>query len=353
MRLPSPLGDKHSHPARYGWRVQKLPSASVVVPTFNGAPLLERILAPLLDDPAASEVIVVVDGSRDGSFELVEQLARNEPRLRGILIENRGDMGAREEGARAAIGEIVLFVDDDVLADAGLVTGHARRHAERAADVVVGYMPVTLSSRRSSDDFALRLYASEYEGRCQIYERDPESAVRELWGGNFSMRRADCLAIGMTNPGFTEHYHADRDFGIRCLEAGLTGTFDRALAATHLHQRTLEAFIRDARSQGAARVLLPRFHPGTVAPPTPSEFVRGLPRSLAVLVRVTRRPRAYSIAARSLAGAVRGTGRIRMWAAQRAIARVLRRIEQQRGAIEEARGAGATPPNHSPVGRAP
>ena len=61
--------------------------------------------------------------------------------------------------------------------------------------------------------------------------------MRELWGGNFSMRRADCLAIGMTNPGFTEHYHADRDFGIRCLEAGLTrGTVrSRALAATHLH----------------------------------------------------------------------------------------------------------------------
>jgi glycosyltransferase involved in cell wall biosynthesis len=296
----------------------------------------------LLDDPAASEVIVVVDGSRDGSFDLVERLARHEPRLRGMLIENRGDMGARAEGARAAAGEIVLFIDDDVLANPGLVTGHARRHAQRAADVVVGYMPVTPSQRRNSDDFALRLYASEYEGRCQIYERDPESAVRELWGGNFSMRRADCLAIGMTNPGFTEHYHADRDFGIRCLEAGLTGTFDRALAATHLHQRTLEAFIRDARSQGAARVLLPRFHAATIAPPTGSEFARGLPRSLAMLVRLTRRPRAYSVVSRSLARATRSAGRMRMWAGQRAIARVLRRIEQQHGAIEQSRLAGAS-----------
>ena len=59
-----------------GWRVPEFPSVSVVVPTFNGAPLLERILRPLLDDPAASEVIVVVDGSRDGSFDLVERLVR-------------------------------------------------------------------------------------------------------------------------------------------------------------------------------------------------------------------------------------------------------------------------------------
>jgi glycosyltransferase involved in cell wall biosynthesis len=335
------VGISISPSARYGWRVPEFPSASVVVPTFNGAPLLERILRPLLDDPAASEVIVVVDGSRDGSFDLVERIARHEPRLRGMLIENRGDMGAREEGARAATGEIVLFIDDDVLANPGLVTGHVRRHAERAADVVVGYMPVTPSQRRNPDDFALRLYASEYEGRCQIYERDPESAVRELWGGNFSMRRADCLTIGMTNPGFTEHYHADRDFGIRCLEAGLTGTFDRALAATHLHERTLEAFIRDARSQGAARVLLPRFHAATIAPPTRSEFARGLPPSLAMLVRFTRRPRAYSVVSRSLARAARGAGRMRMWAGQRAIARVLRRIEQQHGAIEQSHLAGA------------
>lgn len=315
-----------------------LPSTSVVVPTYNGASLLERILRPLLQDPAASEVIVVVDGSQDGSFELVDRLARDEPRLRPLLIENRGDMGAREAGARAATGEIVLFIDDDVLADRGLVTGHAMRHAGQDANVVVGYMPVTPPERRDPEDFALRLYASEYEGRCRAYERDPLSTVRDLWGGNFSMRRADCLAIGMTNPAFSEHYHADRDFGIRCLEAGLTGTFDRSLAAVHLHERTLEGFVRDARSQGAARVLLPRFHPGTVPPPAHDEFVRGLPRPLSGLVRLARRPRAYAIVAGLLAFSVRAAGRLRLWTPQRSLARVLRRVEQQHGAIEQSRG---------------
>jgi GT2 family glycosyltransferase len=315
----------------------ELPSTSVVVPTYNGAPLLERILRPLLEDRAASEVIVVIDGSHDGSVELVDGLAREQPRLRAMLIDNRGDMGAREAGARAATGEIVLFVDDDVLAHPGLVTGHARRHAERLADVVVGYMPVTLNSRRDPDDFALRLYADDYEGRCRVYDRDSVSTVRDLWGGNFSMRRADCLAVGLANPAFTEHYHADRDFGIRCLEAGLTGAFDRSLAAAHLHERTLDSFIRDARSRGAARVLLPRFHPGTVAPLAAGEFTQGLPRPLADLVGLARRPRAYLAISRSLAAAVRASGRLRFWTGQLVVARVLRRVEQQRGAIEQSR----------------
>jgi hypothetical protein len=216
------------------------------------------------------------------------------------------------------------------------VTGHATRHAERAADVVVGCMPVTPPASRDPDDFAVRLYAREYEGRCLHYEEDPRSAVRDLWGGNFSMRRADCLAIGMANPAFTEHYHADRDFGIRCLESGLTGTFDRSLSAEHLHGRTLQSFVRDARSQGAARVLLPKFHSGTVAPPAPGEFARGLPRPLSQIVRLTRRPRAYVAVSRSLMLMVRAGGRLRLWTAQTALARVLRRVEQQHGAIEQA-----------------
>ena len=316
----------------------ELPSVSVVVPTYNGVSLLERVLRPLVEDPAATEVIVVVDGSRDGSKELVDQLARDDPRLRSLLIDNSGDMGAREVGARAARGEIVLFVDDDVLAHPGLVSGHARRHAEDGAQIVVGYMPVVVSARRGPDDFPLRFYASEYEGRCEIYEREPASVVRHLWGGNFSMRRADCLAIGMSNPGFTEHYHGDREFGLRCLEAGLSGVFDRSLSAAHLHDRTLESFVRDARSQGAARVLLPAFHPAIESPPEPGEFARGIPEPVAGLVRLCRRPRAHAAMSASLERLLRVAGVARLWLVQDYAASMLRRIEQQQGAIEQSRG---------------
>ncbi len=314
------------------------PSVSVVVPTYNGVTLLERILRPLSEDPATIEVIVVIDGSRDGSKELVDRLARDDPRLRSVLIENSGDMGARDAGARAATGEIVLFVDDDVLADPGLVSGHARRHAEAGADIVVGYMPVVASARRGPLDFPLMFYAREYEGRCAVYEQEPASVVRHLWGGNFSMRRADCLAIGMSNPGFTEHYHADRDFGLRCVEAGLRGVFDRSLSAAHLHDRTLESFVRDARSQGAARVLTAAFHPAIESPPEPGEFAQGLPEPVAGLVRLCRRPRAHAAMSASLERLLRAAGVARLWLIQDYAASALRRIEQQQGAIDQSRG---------------
>jgi glycosyltransferase involved in cell wall biosynthesis len=320
--------------------VPDLPSISVVVPTYNRGHALEAILRPLIDDPTARELIVVIDGSTDDSLQVVQALAARDSRVRALPIANGGEMAAREAGARAAESEIVLFLDDDVLAEPGLVASHAARHAERVADVVLGYMPVELAARPSPEDFASRIYAREYEGRCQVYERDPVSVLRELWAGNFSMRRQACLAVGMPNPRYTARYHPDRDFGLRCLEAGLTGVFDPSLRARHLHSRALPAFIRDARSQGAARVLMQELHRGRVPAVTVLEFERGLPAPAAQLVRLGRRRRASAALSGILTVGVRAAGGLRLWPAQLTAARLLRRVEQQRGAIDQAQAVG-------------
>lgn len=313
-----------------------LPSISVVVPTYNRADALEAIIRPLIADPTAHEVIVVIDGSTDHSLQVVQALARRDRRLRALPITNGGEMAAREAGARAATSEIVLFLDDDVEAEPGLVAGHARRHAAGGADVVVGYMPVALASRFRAEDFATRIYAREYEGRCLIYERDAVSVLRELWAGNFSMRRDACLAVGMPNPRYTARYHPDRDFGLRCLDAGLTGVFDRSLSARHLHRRPLRAFVRDARSQGAARVLMRELHAARLPALSGLEFERGLPAPAARVVRLGRRRRASTALSTMLTLIVHTAGRLRLWPAQLGAARLLRRLEQQRGALEQA-----------------
>src|SRR3954452_25167071 len=114
------------------------PRVSVVVPTYNRRALLGAVVDALLADPATSELIVVVDGSTDGSLELLRERAATEPRLRPLWTANRGELAARELGLEAAQHPIVLFVDDDVLAGAGLVSGHAAHHAGTRGLVVVG-----------------------------------------------------------------------------------------------------------------------------------------------------------------------------------------------------------------------
>lgn len=299
------------------------------------------MLEPLLADPAAHEVVVVVDGSPDGSIELLEDLARREPRLRPVWQENAGEGAARAAGVRVATGDVVLLLDDDVVAEPGLVAGHAAHHDGVRPRVVVGYMPTPEPADDDPDAFATRLYAEAYEGRCARYESEPETVLRHLWAGNVSLPRAACLEVGLASDSFTERYHPDRELGLRLLEAGLEGVFDRSLRATHHHDRPLDAFVRDARSQGAGWTLVHLLHPESAGPLPADRFRAGLPRPVARVVDACRRPRLGAAVSASLVQAVRVTGRVGPRSAQLPLARLLRRVEQQRGAIAVRRARAA------------
>jgi glycosyl transferase family 2 len=90
-----------------------MPLFSTIIPTFNRRDLLRRTLATVLS-PAAAEpqIIVVDDGSTDGTLEMLEAMA---PRVRTLRQSNRGPGAARNLGLTAAEGEYVAFLDSDDL----------------------------------------------------------------------------------------------------------------------------------------------------------------------------------------------------------------------------------------------
>lgn len=91
---------------------------SVVVPVYNSAETLgvlvervESVLAPR----GEYELVLVNDGSRDGSWERIVELAREHPRLRGVdLMRNYGQHNALLAGIRAARGDVIVTIDDDL-----------------------------------------------------------------------------------------------------------------------------------------------------------------------------------------------------------------------------------------------
>src|SRR4028119_1344702 len=95
-----------------------MPSISVVIPAYNSeltlSPLIEelqRVLASLTDD---YELIVVNDGSRDGTWNVVRELSQQHAWIRGInLMRNYGQHNALLCGIRAARCEIIVTIDDD------------------------------------------------------------------------------------------------------------------------------------------------------------------------------------------------------------------------------------------------
>jgi glycosyltransferase involved in cell wall biosynthesis len=317
---------------------------SVVLPTHGRAALLPVVIPPLLDDHSTHEVIVVVDGSPDDSLGVLTAMAARDPRLRPVAADKIGKARARQAGIERATGDVVLLLDDDVLAAPGLVSGHWAHHAsgDIAGLVVVGYMPVRVPDRRLPGEVATRLYAHEYEQAVRGYERDPGSILPGLWGGNVSLPREDCLRVGVVAPGAPDlTRHDDMDFGIRCARAGLRGVFDRSLAARHLHDRSLDGFAREAREQGFQRHRLHRKYPEALGPLEPHAFESGLPAPAVAVMRATRRPGAARAVSGALGAVASRAGSARAWGIETVSAKLLRRVEQQRGAIEAAREVAA------------
>jgi Glycosyltransferase like family 2 len=306
-------------------------SASVVIPTSGRPDLLGRVIAPHLREPAADEVIVVVDSVRDGSLELLQRMAESEPRLMPLFVEAGSEMGARQAGLEAATGDVVVFVDDDVVAKPGLARGHARRHEDAGDLVVLGPMPVAPAQRERG--FAARLYASVYDSHMALWDERPDELLLHFWAGNFSMRRERALALGLDGSGFQGRYHPDYELGLRCHKAGLRGVWSRELAGQHLYERTPAQFVRDCRRQGASHVLLHQSHPDLLSAPARDGYERGLAPPLRLVVRAARRQPLERMTSRVLLDAARIADRAGRTGLALKLAFLLKRVENQAGAL--------------------
>lgn len=87
---------------------------SVVIPVYNVKPYLERCIQSVLAQTFKNmEIILVDDGSTDGSGELADELSTLDSRIRVIHQKNRGLSAARNYGLSASSGEYVVFLDSD------------------------------------------------------------------------------------------------------------------------------------------------------------------------------------------------------------------------------------------------
>lgn len=301
-------------------------SASVIVPTFNRKERLERLVRAVLSDQAADELVVVVDGSHDGSYELLRAIARSEPRLTPMFVPNGGEGAARQLGAEAATGEVLVVLDDDLMPGPGLIAGHVARHRGREKQVVLGYMPTTLPSPRQPGQFATVLYAREYEAEAVAWEEDPTMILTSLWGGNLSIRKADAMAVGFESLGGQVPYHSDQGFGLRCRDAGMTGVFDRSLLAWHEHERSLDQFISDAKRQARGSLMI---HHLEDSGPFPFSSEKAFPGAVRGMIRHGSHPLFVRLVIGSLRLAVCSAGRVGAFDVETYMAMILRQVVQR------------------------
>src|SRR5919204_263670 len=106
------------------------PMISVVIPTHQRAPLLERALESLTEQTlprSQFEVIVVDDGSSDWTENVCARIGE-EISINYLWIVNSGISAAKNLGLFASLAPLVLFFDDDDLADPKLLEAHIEAH---------------------------------------------------------------------------------------------------------------------------------------------------------------------------------------------------------------------------------
>ena len=91
------------------------PCLSVVMPVYNEAATVERAVAAVLAQRPVQELIIVDDGSRDGTRDILARLAENTPRIRLFVQEaNQGKGAALRKGFAQAMAPYVIVQDADL-----------------------------------------------------------------------------------------------------------------------------------------------------------------------------------------------------------------------------------------------
>lgn len=262
--------------------------ASVLICTYNRRGALSQTLDSLGRQSASHdfEVVVAVDGSTDGTLESLAARPTGFP-LRWLWQANAGAAAARNAAARLAVAEVLIFLDDDQLADPGLVRAHLEAQAANPGALVQGAYPLAAGASGHGASLA-------YEASRMSAMNDWHAAVqpRFLWGGNFSVNRGVWLAVGGFDERFSHYGGEDTDLGLRVAALGMPLVYEPAARSHHLHTVGYRAYARNAFSEGRATVRLADKHglplaalPGTAIDGRRDRLMRRLWRSAPKLAR--------------------------------------------------------------------
>jgi len=235
-----------------------------VINTYNKGATLERVLEALERQEGIGrdvfEVVVRDDGSTDDTWRRLQEIApRWGGRLRCSRGENTGVSEARNIGVRAAQGEVVIILADDIVASPRLVIEHlGRQDQERAAGPCAMVGKVLWPPELAQDPFRHWL---DHGGPQFAYWRIQGTAIgpRYFYACNIAARRELFLAHPF-DPAIRYGYE-DTELGLRLKRAGVRLLYHPAAYGFHHHPRSFEEFRRRQYHVGRSLYAALRNHP--------------------------------------------------------------------------------------------
>ncbi|MEQ9098761.1 MAG: glycosyltransferase family A protein [Imperialibacter sp.] len=227
-------------------RRSKLTKISVIIPTFNGA---NRVLTTLKSIGSqgykAFEVIVVIDGSNDGTFE---RLNAYDPDFKIKILEqnNRGRAGSRNRGASEAEGNLLVFVDDDMRLTSDCLSAHHKHH-EVFEDLILSGGQIGDDTKNTVSDF--QKFKSHLER--QWHDRFPDGLMLldednlYLTAAHMSIKKTTFERLGGFDERLTDK--EDFEFALRALNLGARVGIDKTILAYHDDFQTCAGYVNRRR----------------------------------------------------------------------------------------------------------
>jgi glycosyltransferase involved in cell wall biosynthesis len=220
-------------------------SVSVIIPTYNRADILAKVLPSYLQFEEVSEVLVVDDGSRDRTAEVVTGFAARDARVKLLQHPaNRGMTFARNTGIENATGDLVLFSEDDLALAPGSLSTLAEHMAATGANIIAGrriWMRIGESEERALARANSRRWPVVNRRLLEHYSHamTPDDVPASLVNATMLVRREVLAQVQFANCYLGNAWREESDFQLTAQERGFKVVFcphaifyhyDRAIA---------------------------------------------------------------------------------------------------------------------------
>jgi glycosyltransferase involved in cell wall biosynthesis len=206
---------------------------TIIVPFHRNLPFLDRCLGALTPLPASAEILIAADAAVDDCHPLA---AKYGARVLDLRPGPSGPAVARNRAAETARGDVLMFIDADVVATPGAVQAMAH---------VFDQQPDTAAVFGAYDDEPGDAgFVSQYKNLAHAFiHQASETVARTFWAGFGAVRKDAFLAVGGFDERFARPCIEDIDLGYRLSAAGYRIVLNPSLTACHLKRWTLRGMI--------------------------------------------------------------------------------------------------------------
>jgi GT2 family glycosyltransferase len=211
-------------------------NASIVVATYNRDEDLVRVIKSVLGQSYNSFELIIVDQTQEHSKETLGYLSQiKDPRYRYFLVSPPSIPAAENFGLSKARGDIIIFVDDDVVLDQNFIKNHVEAYSSKEVGGVAGRIKVPGQSKSG------KLYHITRTGwNVGGFDYDKDGIAKSGGRGcNMSFRRNVLVKLGGFDTGYTQNAHRfESDMAYRVIAAGYQIVYKASASLTHYHTPT-------------------------------------------------------------------------------------------------------------------